>query len=76
MAKNNLQVRVDPKMESEIESLAPASKSDFVRQAIQEKIAREKNKALEDLWIRALQKDSDEGTLDADWMRSEAWGDK
>ncbi|MBI3073700.1 MAG: hypothetical protein HYY84_16435 [Deltaproteobacteria bacterium] len=74
MAKTSLQVRIPDEIESALLELAPDSRSAFVREAIEEKIRREKAKRLEQAWIQAL-KDSPEDVREAKrWVRADAWG--
>ncbi len=73
MAKMNLQVRVGPETDAQIESLAPKSKSDFVRQAIEEKIQREMFRRLEAQWIEALKKNPERKRDAEDWLKAERW---
>ncbi len=75
MAKTNLQIRIPPEMGLQIERLEPKSKSDFVRQAIEEKIRREMFQRLEDQWISALKK-YPEITESDTWLMSNEWGPK
>jgi hypothetical protein len=79
MQKTNLQVRIPPEVDSQIAHLAPKSKSDFVRKAVEEKIRREMGRRLEAQWIEALKKhpeDAAKGSKDAEaWVKAEAWGD-
>lgn len=74
MAKVNLQVRLSEELDSQISQLAPRFKSEFVRQAVQEKIQREMFKKLEAQWVKALKKDSKEEASAQDWLNAEAWG--
>ncbi len=73
MTNVNLQVRLAPEMEAQIEQLAPGSKSAFVRQAIEEKIQREKFRRLEEQWIKALQKHPEDSQKSEAWLKAEAW---
>lgn len=73
-AQLNLQVRISPEMETAILELAPGAKSAFVREAILEKIAREKARRLEHQWIDALALNP-ESTEEAEvWLAAESWG--
>lgn len=76
MSKTNLQVRIPEEIDVQITRLAPGSKSSFVREAVLEKIQREKDLQLEAKWIAALAKHSDSGKEDKDWSKAEAWGAK
>ena len=73
MHKTNLQVRIPPEIDSQIEVLAPHSKSAFVREAIEEKIRREQEKKLEDKWIKALAKHPEEASEAEVWLKAESW---
>ena len=73
MAKTNLQVRLPEEMEEQIESLAPHSKSAFIRDAIAEKVRREQNKRLEEQWIRALKNHPHKESEVEDWLKAESW---
>ncbi len=73
MSKTNLQVRIPEEVEAQIVRLAPKSKSDFVREAIEEKIWRELFQRREDQWIEALRRHpEDAGEADA-WHKAESW---
>lgn len=73
MANVNLQIRIPEEVDTEIEGLAPGSKSEFVRQAIREKVERLKAQKLEAKWIKALKKSpEDSQELDA-WLKAEHW---
>ncbi|MBI3541427.1 MAG: hypothetical protein HY073_04755 [Deltaproteobacteria bacterium] len=73
MQKTNLQIRIPPEIDDQIARLAPASKSAFVREAIEEKIHREEERRLEDQWIKALAKHP-QGTDDTEaWLKAESW---
>lgn len=74
MAKVNLQVRLSEELDAQISQLAPRFKSEFVRQAVQEKIQREMFKKLEEQWIKALKKTPEEEREAQDWLKAEAWG--
>ena len=76
MKNSNLQVRISPEVEEEIERLAPKSRSAFVREAIEEKIRRDQDLHREAEWIKALSQNP-EGTDGADdWLKAEAWGSR
>lgn len=72
MQKTNLQVRVSSRVDKEIVRLAPNSRSDFIRQAIEEKIRKETFKRLELEWIKALTKSGEDSKETEFWP--EAWG--
>ena len=74
MAKVNLQIRVPEEVESEINRVAPRSKAAFVREAIEEKIRRERDQRLEDQWIRALQSQPEDVKEAQKWLKAEGWG--
>ena len=81
MRKTNLQIRIPEDLDVEITALSPRSKSDFVRQAIQEKIEKERSQRLEDQWIKALgikalAKKSDQRAEDNALEEAQAWGSK
>lgn len=72
----NLQVRISPEMEAQMERLALKSRSAFVREAIMEKIKRETFRRMEEAWINALRKKPDVNKEDEDWFLAQAWGEK
>lgn len=74
MRKTNIQVRIPPETDAQIEKLAPASRSEFVRQAIEEKIRRETDRRLEERWIEALKKKPGVDRDAEDWLKAESWG--
>ncbi len=76
MPKTNLQVRITPEMSAKIDKIAPGSKSEFVREAIEEKIQRELFKKMEAQWIEALIKNPQDTKYDEDWLKAESWGPK
>ncbi|MBI2335991.1 MAG: hypothetical protein HYU97_04435 [Deltaproteobacteria bacterium] len=76
MAKTNLQVRIPEEVNSQIAQLKFHSKSDFVRQAIEEKIQRELFKKLEEQWIEALAKKPEDLQEAKKWLQAESWGPK
>jgi len=76
MSKTNLQIRISPDVDEDIQKLSSKSKSDFVRRAIEEKIQREKDRLMQERWIRALKKKPDESAETNDWLKAEAWGEK
>ena len=76
MPKTNLQVRIPSEIDSQIGKIAPKSKSDFVRRAIEEKIHRDQDRQLEDAWIRALSKNPEDIQEASDWIKAEEWGSR
>ncbi len=74
MAKLNLQVRIPEEIESALSELAPDSRSAFVREAIEEKIRRERAKRLERAWIKALEKSPEDPRDARRWVDANAWG--
>ncbi|MBI2346687.1 MAG: hypothetical protein HYV03_07410 [Deltaproteobacteria bacterium] len=76
MAKSNLQVRIPHETDAQIASLAPKSKSEFVRQAIREKLQRETFRRLETKWIAALKQHPEENTEAETWHAAEAWEER
>lgn len=74
MRQTNLQVRIPNDVDFEITQLAPKSKSAFVRQAIEEKIRRERFRQLEQKWIEALGKNSEDVKETRRWLKTEEWG--
>lgn len=76
MTSLNLQIRIDSENIKEIDALASKSRSEFVRQAIVEKIEKEKTKKLEEQWIKALSKHSDTDKNLDEWLAAEAWEEK
>ncbi len=73
MAKTSIQIRLPEELEAEISHHTKKSKSSFVREAIEEKLRREKDKKLEEQWIKALQKHPEE---EGEIWSTEAWGEK
>jgi len=76
MAKINLQIRLPEDLEMRLTSLAPKSKSSFVRKAIEEKIQRETDKKLEAAWVKALQAKPEDTKVAEPWVKAESWGPK
>ncbi|MBF0492635.1 MAG: ribbon-helix-helix protein, CopG family [Deltaproteobacteria bacterium] len=76
MAKTNLQIRLPEELEEQIREFAQQSKSSFIREAIQEKLKREKDKKREEQWIKALRKNPEDPQEAKAWMDIEAWGEK
>ncbi len=76
MTTLNLQVRIDSKNIKEIDILSSKSRSEFVRQAIIEKIEKEQTKKLEEQWIQALSKHPDTDKNLDHWLAAEAWEEK
>lgn len=76
MANTNLQIRIPETLNDKIMSLAPKSKSDFVREAIEEKINHEINRKLERQWIAAIKNGPEDIVGIDDWLRAESWGDE
>lgn len=76
MSKKNLQVRVPEEIESDIAKLAPGSKSAFVREAIEEKIRRERFRQMEQKWIEALERNPEEAKEARRWLKAEEWGSR
>lgn len=74
MRKTNVQVRIPSETDAQIEKLAPKSRSEFVRQAIEEKIRRETDRRLEEKWIEALKKRPEDPRDAEDWLKAESWG--
>lgn len=73
MQKTNLQIRIPPEIDDQIARLAPESKSAFVREAIEEKIRREREKRLEDQWIKALHRHPEDSKEADAWLKAESW---
>lgn len=76
MTSSNVQVRLDSRTLKEIEALTSESRSAFVREAIIEKIKKEKSRKLEKQWIKALAQNSSQDDHAQDWLNSEAWEEK
>lgn len=74
MSGVNVQVRLPSELDSRIEELAPKSKSAFVREAIEEKIQRERFRRLEERWIKALEKNPEDSKEARRWLKAEEWG--
>lgn len=72
MSKVNLQIRVPAEVIGRIESLAP-SKSEFVRQAILEKIKRDTDRRKEEQWIEALKKNPENMKEARKFIRAQKW---
>jgi Arc/MetJ-type ribon-helix-helix transcriptional regulator len=75
MPNINVQVRLSPEIADQINSLAVKSKSEFLREAIREKIKKEWDKRLVEKWIIALQKKSDKDRYAIEWLKAESWGE-
>lgn len=76
MHKINLQVRLPEEIDKELSRLSPSSKSEFVRQAIEEKIRREKTRILEDQWIQALSSHPEDKKEAEEWLKAGNWGNQ
>ena len=76
MKKTNLQIRIPEELDIEIENLAPHSKSEFVRQAIEEKIQKEKELHFEKQWIKALKKNPEDLREAEKWSQVESWEER
>ncbi len=76
MAKTNLQIRLSDELDTQIEAFAPKSKSEFVREAIEEKIQREKDLRQEEAWIKALSKAKSSQKEDKTLEKAQTWGSK
>lgn len=73
MSKMNLQVRIAPEADAQIAQLTTRSKSEFVRQAIEEKIRRETFRRLEEQWIEAVKKNPENRKEAKAWLKAESW---
>jgi Arc/MetJ-type ribon-helix-helix transcriptional regulator len=73
MHKRNLQLRIPPEIDDQLNQLAPKSRSQFVREALVEKIQREKEKAMENKWIQALKRHPENINEAKRWLKAEAW---
>lgn len=69
----NLQVRIDSQTARKIDRFAVKSRSEFVREAILEKLRRENNLQKEKQWIQALEKFPQKKDEAADWLKAESW---
>lgn len=76
MAKTNLQVRIASETDAQLARLAPKSKSEYVRLAIEEKVRRDTFRGLEEKWIGALKKDPENSRNAEKWLKAESWGPK
>lgn len=76
MTKTNLQIRIPEEIDKEINQMAPSSKSEFVREAIVEKLHRERFRRMEQQWISSLKRHGDSDEEDNAWVNAEVWGDK
>ena len=76
MKNINVQVRLPPGLEENISKVAASSRSSFIREAIEEKIEREKAKMLERKWIQALKGHPEAEKETAAWLKMESWGDR
>ncbi|MBI4412684.1 MAG: hypothetical protein HY541_09420 [Deltaproteobacteria bacterium] len=77
MTQINLQIRIPAEMDMRLGRIEFASKSDFVRQAIMEKLHRLEAEQMEKEWIKALKKEpkskqSKKAALA--WLEAEEWG--
>lgn len=73
MGKVNLQVRVPFEVDKVISELSMGSKSDFVREAIEEKIRKEKFLKLEHQWVEALKRNPEDDKEAEKWFKAESW---
>ncbi len=76
MRNVNVQVRLPDDLDQKISRIASRSKSSFIREAIEEKIARERKKRLEEQWIQALQGHPEDEREAESWFQREDWGPK
>ncbi|GEM_PF-5766564 len=76
MSTTNLQIRLPTALAKQLSKCGAASKSVFVRQAIEEKLVRERTARLERRWIDALGQSPDHTSNARAWRSVEAWGDK
>lgn len=74
MSKVNLQIRVPDETVEQIEKIAGKSKSEFVREAIEEKIRRELDRRRVEEWIAALKKNPQDLEHAEDWLKAGSWG--
>jgi metal-responsive CopG/Arc/MetJ family transcriptional regulator len=72
MTQINLQVRIPTELDAALDEACDGNKSRFVRAAIEEKIARERARRLEQQWIDALVA-SPQPEEEA-WLEAESWG--
>ncbi len=75
MGDINLQIRISRELNSKLTRFAKGSKSDFVREALEEKLQKETARRLEEQWIAALKKKRDTSADDDAWSAAEAWGE-
>lgn len=73
MQKSNLQIRIPEDLQEKLEGLVSISKSEFVRQAIEEKIQREKDRKMEEHWIHALSRSKNRRSEDPAWEKAQSW---
>lgn len=73
MKNVNVQVRLPQDLDEKISKVALKSRSSFIREAIEEKIEKEKMKRLEEQWIKALNGYPEEVKEAEDWLRIEEW---
>lgn len=76
MPKINLQIRLPEETAEDLDQVVRGSRSAFVREAIAEKIRRERDKLLEEQWIAALKRGGDEAEESRDWLKVETWEDR
>jgi hypothetical protein len=74
MAKTNLQIRVSEEIVNQIGKVSEKSKSEFVREAIEEKIRREMDRKRVEKWIEALKKKPEDVKEAENWLKAESWG--
>lgn len=73
MKNVNVQVRLPHDLDERVSKVASRSKSSFIREAIEEKIEKERMKRLEEQWIKALKGHPEEAKETEDWLRIEEW---
>ncbi|MBI4374064.1 MAG: ribbon-helix-helix protein, CopG family [Deltaproteobacteria bacterium] len=76
MRNVNVQVRLPHDLDERISKMASRSKSSFIREAIEEKIERERKRRLEEQWIQALKGHPEDEKEAESWFQREDWGHK
>lgn len=76
MSGSNLQIRITDDLKRRLDKMPSRAKSDFVRQAIREKLRREEEARLDKQWIEALKKNPQDNKYLDDWVRAQAWSNK
>lgn len=73
MAQINLQIRVPEEFIRQMEAVSALSRSDFVREAIAEKLGKIQADRMEQQWIKALANPPPSQEEAEAWHKAEAW---